>query len=113
MLSFRMQEPSQNPYAAPLECNDVDSHSTVSTRMPADTYFYVGVVFCISAFGGIFIGSFFAWLLPPIASIVVFIFGSLATGFIGARRMYLRLADIHQRKVAWEIQQSEWANGIG
>ncbi|MEM7314685.1 MAG: hypothetical protein AAF497_16180 [Planctomycetota bacterium] len=99
-----------NPYAAPAL--DAEVRPTVSTHLPLSTYFYSAVVFFVGAFGGGFASTA---LLIPILHVVdappvaIFLVPTVAVfaGLRASRAMYRRLVDLHQRKVAWEIERAE------
>jgi|GEM_PF-5442984 len=100
-----MSEAEQNPYAAvPIE-----SEPTIEISVPLSVYGYAFVVFLLGAFAGSFV------LFLPIAAtglspgLVMLLSAllSLPCGLYTARGMYRKLADIHRRKVAWQIEQAE------
>ena len=100
----------ENPFAAPTL--DAEVRPTVSTRLPFSTYFYSAVVFFIGMFGGGFAAS--ALLVPLLVVIgappfTFFLVPTVAifAGLRASRAMYRRLANLHWRKVEWEVERAE------
>ena len=100
-----MSEVAENPYAA----TDVERDSVIETSVPLSVYGYAFIVFLLGAFAAGFL------LVLPIAvsglhtGLVMLLTALLSVpfGLFSARGIYLKLADIHRRRVAWQLEEAE------
>jgi hypothetical protein len=99
-----------NPFASP-QCESLDRFP-ISTSVPLSAYFYSLTVFVI----GMFASFFTMWVvaLPlhslgvsPVYVFVLIVAVSILGGLHAATKMYNRLAELHRKKVDWQIDLAE------